>query len=325
MNPKISVIVPIYKVEEYLSRCIDSLVNQTYRDFEVILVDDGSPDRCPELCDTYEKRYEYIRALHKANGGLSDARNAGLQLARGDYITFVDSDDYVSPLYLERLMDGIRKGADLAVCGFMEVYDDATFKEEAPKETPIAVMTGIDGLTEILYQKFHDVSACGILLPKYLAEKYLFPKGKLFEDLYTTYKFYLEVEKVAFVYEALYYYFQRKGSIMGQRDDAFIHDLIEASDLLVKACKGKGVKLEQAALNKQFSNDCRLILLAPDLRKKYSKVYLELMKNLRGSCLSVLADSRARKKNRIAALALLLGGETGLKIAFRLKSEFMRV
>ena len=97
MTPKISVIVPVYKVEAYLPRCVESLLSQTYKDFEIILVDDGSPDTCPAMCDAYAKKYSNIHVLHKENGGLSDARNAGVTIAKGEYVTFVDSDDYVHP------------------------------------------------------------------------------------------------------------------------------------------------------------------------------------------------------------------------------------
>ena len=104
----ISVIVPIYNVEPYLRRCVDSLLGQTYADFEVILVDDGSPDNCGAICDMYEARDDRVRVIHKPNGGLSDARNAGLEIARGEYIAFVDSDDWVTPDYLERMLEAMQ-------------------------------------------------------------------------------------------------------------------------------------------------------------------------------------------------------------------------
>lgn len=318
MIPEISVIVPAYKVEAYLPRCVESLLSQTYKDFEIILVDDGSPDTCPAMCDAYAKKYSNIHALHKENGGLSDARNTGMTIAKGEYVTFVDSDDYVHPAYLEMLMQGIRQGADFSVCGFTEVYDGNGIEDLDTSRISAACVNAKEGLAEILYQGFHDVSACGILLPASLARKYPFPKGKLFEDLYTTYHFYFESEQVAFVRAPLYYYFQRKDSIMSRRNDAFIHDLIEASDLLIKACKGKGKNIEQAAMNKQFSNYCRLILQPSALKKKYPDWYHHIVKTLKQERLSILFDSRARKKNRLAALALM-GGITGLKLAFKLR------
>lgn len=317
MIPEISVIVPVYKVEAYLPRCVESLLSQTYKDFEIILVDDGSPDACPAMCDAYAKKYSNIHALHKENGGLSDARNAGMTAAKGEYVTFVDSDDYVHPAYLEMLMQGIRQGADFSVCGFIEVYDGNGIEDLDTSSISTACVNAKEGLAEILYQGFHDVSAWGILLPASLARKYPFPKGKLFEDLYTTYKFYLAAETVAFIRVPLYYYFQRKGSIMGRRNEDFIHDLIESSDQLIEACRGKGALIEQAAMNKQFSNYCRLILQPSDLKKKYPDQYQHIVATLKKERMTVLMDSRARMKNRLAALSLF-GGVTGLKIAFKL-------
>ena len=317
MIPEISVIVPVYKVEAYLPRCVESLMSQTYKDFEIILVDDGSPDTCLVMCDVYAKKYSNIHALHKENGGLSDARNTGMTAAKGEYVTFVDSDDYVHPAYLEMLMQGIRQGADFSVCGFTEVYDGNGIEDLDTSRISAACVNAKEGLVEILYQGFHDVSAWGILLPASLARKYPFPKGKLFEDLYTTYKFYLAAETVAFIRVPLYYYFQRKGSIMGRRNEAFIHDLIESSDQLVEACRGKGALIEQAAMNKQFSNYCRLILQTSDLKKKYPNQYRRIVTTLKEERMAVLMDKRARMKNRLAALALM-GGISGLKIAFKL-------
>ena len=305
-------------MEAYLPRCVENLLSQTYKDFEIILVDDGSPDTCPAMCDAYAKKYSNIHALHKENGGLSDARNAGMTAAKGEYVTFVDSDDYVHPAYLEMLMQGIRQGADFSVCGFTEVYDGNGIEDLDTSRISVACVNAKEGLAEILYQGFHDVSACGILLPASLARKYPFPKGKLFEDLYTTYKFYLAAETVAFIRVPLYYYFQRKGSIMGRRNEAFIHDLIESSDQLVEACRGEGALIEQAAMNKQFSNYCRLILQPSELEDKHPEQYQRIVDTLKRARLSVLLDGRARKKKRLAALSLF-GGVTGLKMAFRLK------
>ena len=318
MNSKISIIVPVYNVEKYLSRCIESLLVQTYTNFEIILVDDGSLDCCPVICDKYAAKYKNIHVIHKENGGLADARNAGMKVAKGEYVTFVDSDDYVNSLYLEMLIKGINRGADISLCDFVEVYDDGVNQKLEKTQIVIDVLGAKEALTEVLYQRFHDVSAWGILLPFALAQQYPFPEGQLFEDLYTTYKFYLETEQVAFIRAPLYYYFQRIESIMSKRDDTFIHDLLQASDLLVNACKGQGKNVEQAALNKQFSNYCRLILQPSNLQNKYPEVYRDVVKTLKRHRLSILLDHRARWKNRLAALALF-GGVAGLRFAFKFK------
>ena len=107
MNPMISVIVPIYNVEKYLARCVDSIVNQTYKNLEIILVDDGSPDRCPQMCDDYAEKDSRIKVIHKKNGGLSDARNAGMAVATGEYISFIDSDDWIETSMFELLLNNI--------------------------------------------------------------------------------------------------------------------------------------------------------------------------------------------------------------------------
>lgn len=318
MSPKISVIVPVYKVAQYLPRCLDSLLEQTYKDFEIILVDDGSPDECPELCDAYAKKYNFVHTLHKDNGGLSDARNAGMGIASGKYVTFVDSDDYVNPLYLELLVNGIKQGADLSVCNFIEVFNEKASQKLKKELINVDILDAKNGLIEILYQGFHDVAAWGILLPYDLASKYPFPKGKLFEDLYTTYHFYLESNRVAFIRAPLYYYFQRKDSIMTRRNDAYIKDLMEASNLLVKACEGHGKNIEKAAKNKRFSNYCRLILQPSALKHRYPEQYDHIVRVLMRERFSVLCDNRARKKNRLAAL-VLIGGITLLKLAFKFK------
>ena len=123
--PKISVIIPIYKVEKYLTRCIDSVLAQTYTDFEVILVDDGSPDNCPAICDEYAKKDDRVNVIHKKNGGLSDARNAGLKLARGEYVMFLDGDDYVTADCFNVLLCGNEKNADLVVGTLTYAYEDS--------------------------------------------------------------------------------------------------------------------------------------------------------------------------------------------------------
>lgn len=130
MNPLISVIVPIYNVEKYLARCVDSIVNQTYKNLEIILVDDGSPDRCPKMCDDYAEKDSRIKVVHKKNGGLSDARNAGMAVATGEYISFIDSDDYVSDDFFECLLDVMNKeNSDIAECSVVKLYEDGHLEQ----------------------------------------------------------------------------------------------------------------------------------------------------------------------------------------------------
>lgn len=221
------------------------------------------------------------------------------------------------PLYLEALVKGIQQGADIAVCDFKEVYDGEAFENLDIEGIDLSIVDSYSALVDILHQKFHDVAAWGILLPLALSQKYPFPEGKIFEDLYTTYQYFIDTKTVSLVREPVYYYYQRVGSIMSIRNNSFIHDLIEASDLLVEHCVQYGSLLEEAARNKQFSNYCRLIVQAPNLQSQYSREYNHIVNRLRRIGLSILFGKQSRLKNRMAAF-VLLGGVNCLKLVFRL-------
>ena len=130
MDSLISVIVPIYNVEKYLERCVESIINQTYKNLEIILVDDGSPDNCPQMCDDYAKKDSRIKVVHKKNGGLSDARNAGMKVATGEYVSFIDSDDYISLDFYETLLETIvDNDSDIVECSVVKFYENGKFDE----------------------------------------------------------------------------------------------------------------------------------------------------------------------------------------------------
>lgn len=228
----ISVVIPVYKVEKYLRRCIDSILNQTYGNYEIILVDDGSPDDCGKICDWYATQYSKIRVFHKKNGGLSDARNYGVEQARGEYIAFIDSDDYVEPDYLAYLYGLLKKhNADISVCCMIKTEEDsAAFGEN--KELPIeSVLTGYDacvGLMRSLYMVL--VTAWGKLIKNEIVKKYPFPVGKKHEDEATTCKYYYESNKVVVGNQCLYAYFQNDTGIMHTLEDSVNMDSIWAME-----------------------------------------------------------------------------------------------
>ena len=215
---QISVIVPVYQVEAYLPQCIDSILAQTFRDFELILVDDGSQDRSGAICDEYAGRDERVRVLHKENGGLSDARNAGLEQANGDYFLFVDSDDFIAPMMLERLYAGAqREGADLAICNFRYTFDT---KEK--KDFSTAMTAEILRGAEIFYNRKNDRShgfwtvAWNKLYKRETFGKLRFRSGKYHEDEFWANDMYQLDIRVVTIPDCLYYYRQRGGSIMGR-------------------------------------------------------------------------------------------------------------
>lgn len=209
---KISVIVPIYNVEKYLDKCVSSIVGQTYSDIEIILVDDGSPDGCPAMCEEWAKRDSRIRVIHKENGGLSSARNAGLDVARGEYISFIDSDDYISERMLESLHGAIERArADICSCGIVNVYEDGTEVAWNIKD--------MVGDSEAFLRGLYDdsavpVAACNKLYKKELWNEMRFPEGRLCEDAFTTYLLLDKAKLAVQISDGLYYYRIRSGSIM---------------------------------------------------------------------------------------------------------------
>lgn len=226
-NNKISIIVPIYKVEQYIRRCVDSLLGQTYRDFELILVDDGSPDGCGAICDAYAGADSRVRVIHKENGGLSDARNAGLEIARGDWVAFVDSDDWVAPEYLERLLAGMTEAdADICECGILRTDGTAAVPEQLPGN-PEAYSTE-DALRELIRDGVFHQYVWNKLYRRDLIGDIRFPKGKINEDEFWTYRVFGNAGRIAKISDPLYFYFQRTGSIMGGEYSLRRLDALEA-------------------------------------------------------------------------------------------------
>ncbi len=231
----ISVIVPIYKVEKYLSRCVDSILAQTYTDLEIILVDDGSPDGCGAICDAYAEKDSRIKVVHKINGGLSDARNAGLDVATGEYVGFIDSDDYIHPQMYEKLLDALRStGSQISLCGYVYVDEETgAVLEDLSKYNPITteVLSRKEALEKICaYRSGYSyyVTAWNKLYERKLFDTIRFPKGKLHEDELTVHYLFNAVEQVATVSDLLYYYVQRAGSIMNTKATVKSLDIIEA-------------------------------------------------------------------------------------------------
>lgn len=215
METAISVIVPVYRVEKYLPACIDSILNQTFTDFELILVDDGSPDRCPEICDETAKRDARVRVIHQANAGLSAARNAGIEAAHGAWLSFVDSDDYIAPDFLETLHDAaVRAGADCALCG-VQLTDEAGQKIGQPLSVADGVRTGRSILEtlcrapEIPYQV-----AWNKLYRRDVFQPLRYPVGMQNEDTYLAAELFDTVQTVICVSKPMYFYRQRADSIM---------------------------------------------------------------------------------------------------------------
>ena len=210
----ISIVVPIYKVEPYLHKCVDSLLGQTYKNIEIILVDDGSPDNCHQICDEYAKQDKRVVVIHKENGGLADARNAGTAVAKGNYIGFIDSDDWVDADMYEVLLAAIlENNADISEIGVKYVYDD---RIDYQNEKQITIMNKTEALSAFL-DRTKMIQGCvwGKLYKANIVKDNLFPVGRIHEDGYFTYKALYAAQKYVLLNTCKYNYRQgRIGSIM---------------------------------------------------------------------------------------------------------------
>lgn len=208
----VSIIVPVYNVEMYLKKCVDSIVNQTYRNLEIILVDDGSTDSSGQICDTCKEFDDRIMVIHKSNGGLSDARNVGLSVANGKYCAFIDSDDFITSDTVERLYSAMM-GYDcqIAVCNMMRIYEDETTESFYRPVEKLTVLSG-----EQRFETLKQPSVCNKLFQTELLKGIQFPKGKFYEDTFIYHVLAYRAKKIVLTGHDGYYYLSRKESILGQ-------------------------------------------------------------------------------------------------------------
>lgn len=260
MQPLLSIIVPIYNVEQYLDRCIQSILNQTYQNLEIILVDDGATDCSGAIADSYAAKDKRIKVFHKENGGLSDARNYGLEHVTGDYILFIDSDDFIVNIMCERLITvASSNNADIVSCNYYIYRDDDdisihTMSVQDDKRT----FTGMDMLRYYLLKtEPFDLNVVWNKIFKLDlfngVEPVRFPKGRVQEDNFTIFRLFLNANSIVTVNEPLYYYVQRAGSIMANFTRRFMIDTIESymymSDYLMNHCSSVKNELQLYLLN----------------------------------------------------------------------------
>ena len=288
-NEKISVIVPIYNVEKYLKTCIESIINQTYSNIEIILVDDGSPDNCGKICDDYKEKDKRIKVIHKKNGGLSDARNAGIDIATGEYVVFIDSDDYVAENYIEVLYKMcIDQNVLLAECDYKNVEKDNEIAIN--QDDKIDIYSGIE-MCERIYsdEVIRTVVVWNKMYKREIFNNLRFPKGKINEDEFTTYKIFYNLNQIAITNQKLYYYRYSPNSIMNKKFNKKRLDLIEAIEERLDFFKEKNEKelydltlkkyanilIKYYKLCKKYiddSNCCKLII------KKFREKYKDIIK-----------------------------------------------
>lgn len=309
MSLVISVIIPVYNVEKYLEQCVESVLNQTYRDIEVILVDDGSTDGSGAICDEYALQDARVKVIHKENGGLSDARNQGMEVACGDIISFIDSDDYISPYFLEILCEAMEEGnCDVAAlkkcCDFWD-GEDCVELAKAKNVKNVEYCSAYEAVERMFYMDI-ETGAQFKLYKRHTLNGVKFPIGYYYEDVATTYKTFLNGNKAAIVDADIYAYRKRQDSICRQ---AFSEKKLSALKIFDEILDDR--RIREAGLLRAAKARVYAMLFSVFLQMPKEQVALrkKAWKKLTKIRFDVLFDNsgRMRRKNRIAAVVSLCG------------------
>lgn len=308
MNPLITVIVPVYNTEKYLSKCVDSIINQTYTKLEIILVDDGSTDSSPQICDRYEVQDQRVKVIHKKNGGQATARNAALSIAKGEFIGFVDSDDYVDSSMYQTLIDAIdRHHADIAVCGRYNVnlvtgslYMQFDFEQEVTWNSKSA-------LKKLLIWDGIDSSPCDKVFSKELFVGARFPSGYICEDVALVYKLIDKASKIVHTGKSLYYYLQRQGSTSRSAFSEKTMGLVTYHKQVSEDVKVKYPDLVDEADYFYLSRLIYVTMLCMETKSQLSSVYKnELLDRLKGNYSEIRKNKYITKRDKIKAMLIKL-------------------
>ena len=309
---RISVIVPVYNVSSYLRRFVDSILAQTYENLEIILVDDGATDASGVICDEYARKDDRIRVIHKSNGGLSSARNAGLDIATGEYVAFVDSDDWIEPEMYRYLMGLIQKyDVKLAYTGRFDV-------EEATGERTVGLcpekeekIPAHELVSRIFLWDNVDSAAWDKLYHRSLFEKYRYPEGKICEDVPVTYRIVLETDYVALGNQPMYHYYHRAGSITKSKLSEKSFHLSQHTAAVYEDIRKNFPELEPQARNLRVRSLAHILLLLETEGERsweaFPEEYSATRKALRKHLPFLLTSPYLEKKERLTDLLLILG------------------
>lgn len=310
-KPLISVIVPAYNVEKFIGKCIDSILRQSFKDFEVLLIDDGAKDSTPEICDACAKKDSRIKVYHKENGGLSDARNYGIDRMQGKYVTFIDSDDYVDSGYFEYLYGLITQEEDIqiAICGKKSVREDENASPDP--ETFHEIITGERAVQKMLCGLGSGHSAWGKLYSANLWKTVRYPKGKIYEDYATTYRVMALVDKAAWGNAAMYFYVQHIESIMHQKCSRRSLSLVDIADEETEFIVKKWPALKQEALARKVTSELKCLQNILNAKNEEFDDYKQkIVEDVRRHKGELLASKKVALKTKIKIIALLLGERT---------------
>ncbi len=305
-NKMISVIVPIYNTDSFLNRCIDSILAQTYTNLQIILVDDGSTDTSPQICDEYAKQDSRVIVIHKKNGGLSSARNAGLDVATGEYIGFVDSDDYIAPdMYINLIKHIGENFYDIANVMYVRVDENNITYPSIVIHTTNEIFT-VEQYAKELMLHTGDVSVCTKLFHKSIINDIRFVEGKLNEDLLFILELLPRINSIHFVGEIGYYYFIRNNSISSGYGKAVI-DMVGNSEISMNRVKEHFPNLSEEAERFALYQHMAYLLLVPDeLANEENEVYINAIKFIKEYTLKNIFNKYLTLKNKVVLLGLII-------------------
>ena len=317
-NVLISVIVPVYNVEAYLPRCVDSILAQTYQNLEIILVEDGTKDNCGAICDDYARKDARVRVLHKKNGGLSSARNAGIDVARGEYLNFVDSDDWIEPDAYEHMMAAAtRYNVKLVCAGRYDVDAGKTEKTVGLCPRKEEVISGIELARRIFVWENVDSAACDKLYHRDLFRDIRYPIGKVCEDVPTTYRIALGAERVAMCAKPIYNYYHRPGSLSLAPVSEKTFHFSEHTAVIYPFIRDNYPEIADHArylrVRSLVHNLISLDLAGAEYREKFARQYRDSRKALAEHVSFIVGSPLFGRQERLTDILLILGIYRGLR------------
>ena len=306
MGKKVSIIVPIYNLEQYLKICLDSIAEQTYSNLEVLLIDDGSTDGSSQICNQYQEKDARFQAIHKKNGGAADARNMALDICTGDYITFVDGDDYIAKDFIEQLVSIMEEqGADISICGWNNVEGEnvepfcANTKEVKAYDT-------VSALEVLLYQEEFDSAMWPKLYKKELFDGIRFPKGNLYEDIAIIYHIFMRAKKVGYINYAGYFYLLRESGTTLKKFTKNKMDLIDVVSEMESIILKKYPQLEKAIASRVVRASFHIYMQIPET-EEFATERARIEDIIKKRRAMVLKDGRTKRGTKAALLLSMMG------------------
>ena len=313
-TPLISIIVPVYNLETTVGKCLDSILKQKYQNLEIILIDDGSTDKSGEICDKYARSDKRIIAIHQKNSGIAEVRNLGLRKASGDYVSFIDGDDYVKTNYIQSLYDAIlNDGSDIAISGHTIVYPNKQYSKVSDRRL---VLSAEEAVRAVLYDQYLDLSPWGKLYSKEILRGVKYPSGMLFEDSAVTPLVLAKAKRISVIPETNYYYVkQGTSSITNTSFNPKKLDLITATKQMTEAISSKFPDLKQACARRMMwahLSTLSVMAKSKNVPKDDIKMVYDYIKKNRAL---VLKDKNISKRDRFG-LAISKLGYRGYKLVW---------